>query len=91
MSLEISQQASSSDAESIPQPTPPLIAVVSIKLAPYWSNDPALWFSQVETQFTTRGITSETTKYAHFVGFLQPEVAQEVRDLLINPPIRTPD
>ena len=90
MSLEISQQASSSDAESIPQPSPPLTAAVSIKLPPYWSNDPALWFSQVEAQFTTRGITSETTKYAHVVGSLQPEVAQEVRDLLINPPAENP-
>ena len=90
MSLEISQQASSSDAESIPQPTPPLTAAVSIKLPPYWSNDPALWFSQVEAQFTTRGITSESTKYAHVVGSLQPEVAQEVRDLLLNPPAENP-
>ena len=90
MSLEVSQQASSSDAESIPQPTPPLTAAVSVKLPPYWSNDPALWFSQVEAQFTTRGITSENTKYAHVVGSLQPEVAQEVRDLLINPPAENP-
>ena len=90
MSLEISQQASLSEAESIPQPTPPLTAAVSIKLPPYWSNDPALWFSQVEAQFTTRGIRSETTKYAHVVGSLQPEIAQEVRDLLINPPAENP-
>ena len=85
-SLEISQQPSSSDAESIPQPTPPLTADVSIKLSPYGSNDPALWFSQVEAQFITREFKSETTKYAHVVGYLQPEVAQEVRHLLINPP-----
>ena len=90
MSLESSQQTSTSDAESIPLPTPPFTAAVSIKLPPYWSSDPALWFSQVEAQFTTRGITSETTKYAHVVGSLQPEVAQEVRDLLINPPAENP-
>ena len=30
------------------------------------------------------------TKYAHVVGSLQPEVAQEVRDLLINPPAENP-
>ena len=91
MSLEISQQASLSDAKSIPRPTPPpLTAAVSIKLPPYWSNNPALWFSQVEAQFTTHGITSETTKYAHVVGSLQPEVAQEVRDLLINTPAKNP-
>ncbi|CAB4011902.1 gag-pol poly, partial [Paramuricea clavata] len=38
-----------------------------------------------EAQFTTRDITAEHTKYAYVVGSLQPEVAQEVRDLLINP------
>ena len=90
MSLEISQEASASDAESISQPTTPLTAAVSIKLSPYWSNDPALWFSQVEAQFTTRGITSELTKYSHVVGFFQPKVDQKVRDLLINPPAENP-
>ena len=41
-------------------------------------------------QFVTRGITAKFTKYAHVVSTLQPEVAQEVRDLLLNPPPKTP-
>ena len=79
MSLEISQQASSFDAKSIPQPIQPLTAAVSIKLPPYWSNDPALWFSRLKH-------SSPHTEFAHVIGSLQPEVAQEVHDLLINPP-----
>ena len=90
MSLENSQQASSPDGEAIAQPIPPLSGAVSIKLPPYWSNDPALLFSQVEAQFTTRGVTSDITKCDFVVGPLQPEVAQEVRDLLINPPGENP-
>ena len=93
MSLEISQQSSSTAtiSSSVDQAPPlPVTSAISIKLAPYWPSDPALWFSQVEAQIRTRAITSELTKYAYVVGSLQPEVAQEVRDLLINPPAETP-
>ena len=68
----------------------PATSAVSIKLPSYWPNDPALWFTQVEAQFTTGGITAEGTKYAYVVGSLQPDVAQEVRDLLLNPPTTEP-
>ena len=77
---------STSDAETTTTP----VSSISVKLPPYWPSDPALWFSQVEAQFTTRGVTAELTKYAYVVGSLQPEVAQEVRDLLINRPIEEP-
>ena len=57
-----------------------------IKLAPFWSADPALWFVQAEAQFATRNITTETTKFRHIVATLAPEIATEVRDLLLLPP-----
>ncbi|XP_033101572.1 uncharacterized protein LOC117104841 [Anneissia japonica] len=65
---------------------PPAISSVSLKLPPYWPNDPTLWFTQVEAQFTARHITVDAMKYAYLVGSLQPEIAQEVRDLLLYPP-----
>ena len=58
---------------------------VYIKLPPYWPSDPHIWFAQVEAQFATKRITKPQTKFAYVVSALQPEVAQEVRDILLAP------
>lgn len=64
----------------------PTLSSVDVKLPPFWTADPALWFIQVESQFAARRITADATKYHYVVSSLPPSIASEIRDLLLSPP-----
>lgn len=58
----------------------------ALKIPPFWSNRPDLWFLQVETQFRLKGITSSNTKYDYLISSLPPDSMVIVSDFLANPP-----
>lgn len=62
------------------------VNAVSIKLSPFWPNKPEIWFAQAEAQFEIGAITKDATKYGHILSMLEPAVADEVEDVIANPP-----
>lgn len=59
---------------------------VGVRVPPFWPEEPAVWFAQIEGQFTISNITSDMTKFYHVVGQLEPQYAVEVKDVILNPP-----
>ncbi|XP_063241138.1 uncharacterized protein LOC134541555 [Bacillus rossius redtenbacheri] len=71
-----------------PDTVPPTAAVdrVAVRIPPFWSADPEMWFAQVENQFAIAGITADSTKFHYVAGNLDSRYATEVRDILTQPP-----
>ncbi|XP_076660305.1 uncharacterized protein LOC143363625 [Halictus rubicundus] len=55
---------------------------VSIKLPPFWTKKPEVWFYQVEAQFEITGITVESTKFNYLVAQLEPKYVENIWDLV---------
>ncbi|KZC15052.1 hypothetical protein WN55_08981 [Dufourea novaeangliae] len=55
---------------------------VSIKLPPFWTKKPEVWFYQVEAQFEITGITVESTKFNYLVAQLELKYVENIWDLV---------
>ncbi len=51
---------------------------VALKLPPFYKSNPAMWFRQVEAQFTIRNpaITEDNTKFAYLLSALPADIAE---------------
>ena len=63
------------------------VNMVSIELPELWAKSPEVWFSRVEAQFGSKGITQNQTKYDHVISGLDIKRAEKIPLILINPPI----
>lgn len=59
---------------------------VGVRPPPFWPEEPAVWFSQLEGNFMLSGIKDEDTKYYYVVSTLEHRYAAEVKDIIVAPP-----
>jgi hypothetical protein len=76
--------------ETMDNKPPGKISIVVVRLPPFWTKQPAVWFTQVEAQFTLASINSEQTKFYYVTSQLDHRYAVEVVDIITSTPKRGP-
>merc|ERR1712024_77694 len=64
----------------------PGIQAASLKLPEFWTDKPEVWFARVESQFGTKQITVDKTKFDYVISSLDNATAGEVEPILKTPP-----
>lgn len=59
---------------------------VSLKLPPFWSAEPKIWFAQAEAQFALRKIVADDTKFYYVLSALDQATASRLKDFISDPP-----
>ncbi|XP_077523301.1 uncharacterized protein LOC144134216 [Amblyomma americanum] len=74
------------NASAVPGDEPSsTVFALSLRLPQFSTPDPPLWLAQVNSQFTIGRTISQTNQFHHVAASLPPEIAAEVRDLVITP------
>ena len=58
------------------------VNAAAVKLPPFWSGNPEVWFKQVESVFSTRKITVQQTKFDYVVQALDNSTAEKVQSVI---------
>ena len=86
----MAEQPQEPEQQAISVNQPSTVAAVALKLPPFWPTNPVVWVAQVEAQFSFRNVVQQHTRFDYIIAALAPEVATEVRDLILNPPADQP-
>lgn len=62
------------------------ICATTIALPQFWTEYPEAWFIHSETQFSTKRITSDNSKYEATISALPPNVITIILDIIQKPP-----
>ena len=68
----------------------PAVNATSVKLPQFWQGNPEVWFTQVESVFSTRSITVQKTKFDYVIQALDNYTADRVQATILHPPEDTP-
>lgn len=63
-----------------------LVSRVSVKVPPFWSDHPEIWFAQIEAQFVIAGITADDTKYNTVLAAIESNILAQIADAVLQPP-----
>lgn len=86
--MEGKDVVNSGDHNSEPQRTPDQTGIfrVGVRPPPFWAEEPAVWFSQLEGNFILSGIKDDDTKFYYVTSTLEHRYAAEVKDIIVSPP-----
>ena len=66
---------------------PPVINTTrTVKLPPFWKENPTLWFAQAEAAFAISHVTADLTKYRYIVVSLDQAILPFISDIIADPP-----
>ena len=70
------------------QPEAATVNATVVRLPPFWSGNPQVWFKQVEWVFSTRNpqITVQQTKFNYVIQALDNITADRVQNIILSPP-----
>ena len=67
-----------------------LLAPITVKLPPFWSDNIETWLIQSESQFRLKGITYSQTKFDYVMQAMSQSDTVKVLDLIRAPPATNP-
>ncbi|XP_032687537.1 uncharacterized protein LOC116851826 [Odontomachus brunneus] len=65
---------------------PTIESVTTCRVPPFWKQQPALWFAQIESLFQIYRVRSDDSRYHLVIGALDSKAIQEIADILATPP-----